>query len=158
MTIPSVFPQHSLWSRGGKIKLMKTQHIYGGCWCMLTCCSILLLLLLFFAVHSCSSLLSLFWFCCACFCFGVFDRLPPALCQNKQQQSNWWKHNMSMVDVDVCSPAVLFGYFAVHVVLLSFHFDFAVPVFVLMFLIDSPHFVQRSSSSVARTFWVTFHR
>ena len=57
-----------------------------------------------------------------------------------------------MVDVDVCSPAVLFGYFAVHVVLLSFHFDFAVPVFVLMFLIDSPHFVQRSSSSVARTF------
>lgn len=52
----------------------------------------------------------------------------------------------------MCSPSVLFGYFAVHVVLLSFHFDFAVHVFVSMFLIDSPHFVQRSSSSVARTF------
>ena len=116
-------------------------------------------------------------FCCCCCCLlcifvllsfrcfdfavhvfvSVFDRLP-ALCQNKQQQSNWWKHNISMVDVDVCSPTVLFGYFAVHIVLLSFHFDFAVHVFVSMFLIDSPHIVQRSSSSVARTFWVTFHR
>ena len=65
-----------------KIKLMKTQHIYGGCWRVFTYCPILfgcfLLLCLFV-------FLSLFWFCCACFCFNVFDRLP-ALCPKIFQQ------------------------------------------------------------------------